>query len=79
MATPGPGLPPLNPLQAQYAALQVAIAGGVTEIRFQDRTLRYASVKDMILAANYIAQLLGGGSPGGGVNRQVRIYTNKGL
>jgi hypothetical protein len=51
-------------------------------VRFQDRTVEYASVKDMILAANYIYGLLypGGGSPTGtGGYRQIRFYTNKGL
>jgi hypothetical protein len=77
MATPIPGLPPLNPLASEYQALQSAIAGGVTEVRFQDRTVRYASIKDMIVAANYIYQQLAGSGPGG--IRQVRMYTNKGL
>jgi hypothetical protein len=78
MATPIPGLPPLNPLQVEYNTLQSAIAGGVTEVRFQDRTVRYASVKDMILAANYIYQQLAGTTGAGGC-RQVRMFTNKGL
>ena len=70
-----PGIQPPTPLQAQYAALQLAIASGVKGVRFQDRTVEYASVDEMIKAANYIAQLLG--TPGG--YRQIRFYTNKGL
>jgi hypothetical protein len=80
MATPIPGLPPPNPLQVQLEALQAAIASGVTEVRFQDRTVRYATIDQMIKAANYIYQLLypGAGGPGG-PSRQIRVYTNKGL
>jgi hypothetical protein len=77
MATPIPGLPPLNPLASEYQALQSAIAGGVTEVRFQDRTVRYASIKDMIVAANYIYQQLAGSGAAG--CRQVRMFTSKGL
>jgi hypothetical protein len=79
MATPIPGLPPPNPLQAQLDALQLAIAGGVRTVRFQDRTVEYQSINDMIKAANYIYLLLyPSGGPNGGY-RQVRMYTNKGL
>jgi hypothetical protein len=78
MATPVPGLPPPNPLQAQLDALRLAIASGVTEVRFQDRTVRYANIDQMIKASNYIYQLLyPNGGPGG--YRQIRMYTNKGL
>jgi hypothetical protein len=70
--------PPPDPqqvLQDQLTALQNAIASGVTEVRFQDRTIRYTSTKEMIAASNYLYQLL----YGAGQNRQIRIYTNKGL
>lgn len=70
-----PPVDPLVALQAQLVTLQNAIASGVTEVRFQDRTVRYASIKDMILASNYISQLIWGS----GMNRQIRVYTNKGL
>jgi hypothetical protein len=86
MATPIPGLPPPDPLAAQLQALQLAIANGVRVVRFQDRTVEYQSIDEMIKAANYIAQLLaasGGGAGAGGTApggyRQIRMYTNKGL
>jgi hypothetical protein len=81
VATPIPGLPPPVPLQAQLDALQLAIATGVRTVRFQDRTVEYQSINDMIKAANYIYQLLypNGGGPYGSGYRQVRMYTNKGL
>jgi hypothetical protein len=62
----------------------MAIATGVRTVRFQDRTVEYSSVDDMIKAANYIYQLLypnGGGPNGtsGSGYRQIRFYTDKGL
>jgi hypothetical protein len=75
MGTTPPPVDPQAQLQADLQLLQSAIASGVTEVRFQDRTIRYASVKEMIAASNYIYQLL----YGTGQNRQIRIYTNKGL
>jgi hypothetical protein len=81
-----PAGPPLT--QATLDALNLAIASGVRSVRFQDRTVEYASIDDMIKAANYIYGLLypGGGigiGPGGvvtgGQTRQIRCYTNKGL
>jgi predicted GNAT family acetyltransferase len=73
-----PGVTPPAPLQAQYDALQLAIGTGVRVVRFQDRTVEYASIDDMIKAANYLYQLL---NPAGSVGsrRQIRFYTNKGL
>jgi hypothetical protein len=83
-------IPPPSSLQSQYDALNAAIASGVKVVRFQDRTVEYASIDEMIKAANYIYQLSGGTvSPGGGTgtgttsasgpHRQIRFYTNKGL
>lgn len=80
-----PGNPPPTDLQNAYAALQLAIASGVKVVRFQDRTVEYATVDEMIKAANYIAGLLsatgqGTGAAGGATGyRQIRFYTNKGL
>ena len=54
MATLIPGLPLPGPLVLQLEALQQAIASGVLEVRFQDRTIRYASVKDLTQASNYL-------------------------
>jgi hypothetical protein len=77
---------PTNPLQAQYDALQEAIGLGARTVRFQDRTIEYQSIDEMIKAANYLFLKLA--STGGatdangnpiGVKRQVRMYTNKGL
>jgi hypothetical protein len=80
--TPIPGRPVPSPLLAQYYALQSSIVLGARVVRFQDRTLEYQSVEDMIKPANYIYPQLAstGGIPGvNGVNRQIRMYTNKGL
>jgi hypothetical protein len=73
---------PTNPLLAQYNALQEAIGLGARIVRFQDRTIEYQSVDEMIKAANYLYLKLAstGALPGvNGVNRQIRMYTNKGL
>jgi hypothetical protein len=77
-----PGIQPPNPLLAQYNALQEAIGLGARVVRFQDRTIEYQSVDEMIKAANYLYLKLAstGGIPGvTGVTRQIRAYTNKGL
>lgn len=66
-------VPPIT--QATLDALDLAIATGVKVVRFQDRTIEYASVDEMIKAANYIRTLL---YPAG-INRQVRVYSNKGI
>lgn len=83
---------PLTPLQQNYLDLQAAIASGVQEVRFQDRTVRYASPKDMMLAATWAYQQLLGTGQGipvlnadgtvtfiTGGHRQIRFYTGKGL
>jgi len=82
-----PGIPPLTPPQAQYLALIDAIGLGAKVIRFQDRTVEYQSVDEMIKAANWLYLKLAStiGVPDGnggvtfGVNRQIRMYTEKGL
>jgi hypothetical protein len=89
MPAPRP-LPGLKPrariralqLQTQYDALQDAIGLGARTVRFQDRTIEYQSVDEMIKAANYLYLQLAstGGIPGvTGVKRQIRMYTDKGL
>lgn len=73
---------PANPLLDRYNALQEAIGLGAKVVRFQDRTIEYPSIDDMIKASNYLYLKLAatGGIPGvTGVNRQIRTYTNKGL
>ena len=76
-------VPPLAITQATLDALNAAIASGVRSVRFQDRTVEYQSIDDMIKAASYIYGLLypgaGAGAAGAGGYRQVRFYTNKGL
>lgn len=82
MPTPMPGLPPANALLAQYNSLQEAIGLGAMSVRFQDRTIEYQSIDDMIKAANYLYLKLAatGQLPGvNGVKRQIRMYTDKGL
>ncbi|HEY1898137.1 MAG TPA: hypothetical protein VGG62_17790 [Terracidiphilus sp.] len=74
MAAPSPP-PPIS--QATLDALNMAIATGVRVVRFQDRTVEYPTIDEMIKAANYINQLLN--PSGSGSYRQIRCYTNKGL
>jgi hypothetical protein len=73
---------PTNPLLDKYNALQDAIGLGARVVRFQDRTIEYPSIDDMIKASNYLYLKLAaaGALPGvTGVKRQIRMYTNKGL
>jgi hypothetical protein len=78
---------PANPLLAQYYTLQAAIASGAKTVRFQDRTIEYQSLDDMIKASNYLFLQLAptgvipgaAGMTNGGVNRQIRMHTSKGL
>jgi hypothetical protein len=85
--TPIPGLPAPSPLLAQYYTLQAAIASGAKTVRFQDRTIEYQSLDEMVKASNYLFLQLastgavpgGAGMTNGGVNRQVRMHTSKGL
>ena len=75
-----PGFQPPSALQAEYDTLLLAIGQGVKVVRFQDRTVEYQSINDMIKAANFIFGLLypNGGGPNGG-NKQIRFRTAKGL
>lgn len=77
--TPMPGIQPVNPMMAQYLALVDAIGLGAKVIRFQDRTVEYATVDEMIKAANYLylRMAANGVVPGGA--RSIRTFTNKGL
>ena len=78
-----PGVQPVDPLLAQYYSLKSAIGMGAKVVRFQDRTIEYQSTEEMIMAANYLYQQLAaqGLIPGltGGMTRQYRAFTNKGL
>jgi hypothetical protein len=70
---------PTNPLLAQYNTLQEAIGLGARTVRFQDRTIEYQSIDEMIKASNYLYLKLASTGALPGVNRQIRMYTNKGL
>ena len=54
---PGQQYPP-NALPGLYNALLAAIGSGVHTVRFQDRTIQYASVTEMLLAANTLYQTM---------------------
>ncbi|HEY6272630.1 MAG TPA: hypothetical protein VIX19_11640 [Terriglobales bacterium] len=69
-----PGTPYLTTLQQEYQTLQTNIGLGVREVRFQDRTVVYPSIADMIRASNYLYQVLNPQAV-----RQVRFFTTKGL
>jgi hypothetical protein len=63
---------------ADLAAIDAAIKSGATEVRFQDRTVRYNSLDKLLIARTLIwNELYPSGSTNGPV-RIVRIYTNKG-
>ena len=67
---------------ANLVALQAAIqsANGATEVRFQDRTVRFNSIKDMLLlqTAMFNAVYPGNGTTGG-PTRQYRMRTGTGM
>ena len=75
-----PMMPPQFTVQ-DLAAINAAISSGATEVRFQDRTVRYRDMKDLILARTTIwNSLYPNGAPNGqGGIRQIRMYTSKGL
>ena len=63
---------------AQLQELQNAYALGVTEITFEGRTLRYASLKDLQTAITNIQANLNLQN-GVQTTRQYRVYTTKGF
>ncbi len=74
---PYPPLPPPPPAAftiTDLAALNAAIASGAQEVRFQDRTVVYRSVKDMLLARTLMLSALGMT-----LTRQIRMETQTGL
>ena len=77
-----PSTPPPSFTAANLAALTSAIqsANGATEVRFQDRTVRFNSVKDMLLlqTAMYNAVYPGNGTTPG-PTRQYRMRTGTGM
>lgn len=60
----------------QIASLEAAIAEGVTEVRYQDKTVKYNSIDDMIKALNLMKQSLGLIDKSAG---RVYMQTSKGL
>jgi len=64
-----PGPAPLPPfwwvpnLPPELAPLLGVIASGVTEVRYADRTIRYASIGDLLKAWSIMQGLLGTGGP----------------
>lgn len=45
--------------ESEYAALNAAIAKGVTEVRYGDRTVKYRSLDEMIKVKSMMAAELG--------------------
>lgn len=66
---------------ANLSALDAAISQGVTEVRFQDRTVRYQSVQSMLMVRTLIYNQLypGDGTTAVPPTRQVRMRSCKGL
>jgi hypothetical protein len=65
--------------QSDLDTLDAAIKSGVTEVRFQDRTVRYKSLADMMQERTLIYTALNpGGDAGPGPIRQYRIFTDRG-
>lgn len=62
----------------QLAALQAALASGVTRVQYNGREVEYASIKDLKLAIDVVQSGINGQN---GIisNRQVRMMTSKGL
>jgi hypothetical protein len=61
--------------QAQLDALNAAIASGVTEVRYQDRTVRYDSMRDLLTARAIVYQSL---NPPNSLNAPTRQYRLRG-
>ena len=73
MASPSTPAPQFT--VADLASINSAIASGATEVRFQDRTIRYRSMQDMLIARNLIYQYLYPNT----TTRQTRIATTQGF
>jgi hypothetical protein len=74
--------PPPNPPQFTFAdlvALNSAIAGGVTRVRYQDRDVTYGSTRDLLAARAVVYQYLFPLTSTGGLARQIRMRTSRGL
>jgi len=60
-AAPPPGLPPIPVTPEMLAALVAAIASGVTDVKYADREVKYASAADLLKAYSFLLRLLYGG------------------
>jgi len=61
--------------QSDLDAIDAAIKAGVSEVRYQDRTVKYQSIKDMMEARTLIVTELNVGAQ---TIRQSRVYTDRG-
>jgi hypothetical protein len=73
MAAPPTPVPEFT--YADLLTIDAAIKSGASEVRFQDRTVRYRSTADMLIARNLIWNYLNPGK----VVRQQRISTRQGF
>jgi hypothetical protein len=63
--------------QSDLDAINKAITNNVTEVKFQNRTVTYRSMQELIEARNLIIADMGSSS-GAPVIRQSRVVTHKG-
>jgi len=76
---PQPPSPAPTPPEFTYAnllALDAAIAGGTSRVKFADREVEYSSMKDLMMARELILDYLGQATAP--ERRQIRIFTNSG-
>jgi hypothetical protein len=69
--------------QADLDALDAAIKSGTRQVRFADREVTYMSMDDLLKARNLAAAIISSPNQGGAalqhpLNRQRRMYTDKG-
>ena len=65
--------------QSDLDALDAAIRTGVKEIRFQDRTQTFQTTADLLATRNFVYSQLHPAGSTPAPNRQIRLYTSKGL
>ena len=65
--------------QTDLDALDATIASGALEVRYQDRSVRYASTKDLLAARSVLYNQLHPTTGTAGMTRQVRVATSKGV
>ena len=64
--------------QSDLDTLDAAIKSGVSEVRFQDETVRYRSINDMMTARTLIFSILNPPGVAPTVIRQTRVFTRSG-